>query len=200
MIINTSQEQALVDCCPCSIPTCASPRLSCESIQGYAYLTGELPSHIYFPEDAALFPNEPFDSDDFKMYKTLRFNYEDEESSGWEQLHKDSIVSVAFGGVGLVDVSPTFTITSSDPAGAGEWHEVPSNPVTVAESRAIAHAAIEAALDFDDPEYDKGNECSSSSIHPSTINNVTYDPLTLNCIYSRYKYGVPDGIFFPKCD
>jgi len=38
MIITTSQERALVDCCPCSIPECAAPRKECQSVAlcGYA--------------------------------------------------------------------------------------------------------------------------------------------------------------------
>lgn len=176
MKIHTSNDQALVSCCPCDPPTCEGPRQECQSLAAAAILYG-----WNKPEDY------PWVGLDLMFYKTKRWA---QEGGHWSQYSWNSILEVTLGGK-VISEEREQTATTGGVENYTPYSNTYSDGVTRLSLYEEAHSLALAALTWDDEEMAKGDSCHAVKWTWSGIANVVGHEYTETFV--RYRIGVPEG-------
>lgn len=179
MIIRTSQDAALVNCCDCGPPDCAEPRRECESLTGIGYLYGFVNDDLPLPQ----------------WYLTLYKNLRQEYANGghWFTYEWNTIIEVYLGGK-LVSVPMVRTDNNGGPSTFEQpLTETYTGGVTFADAVSEMETIMEAALDWDDSTMDKGSDCAPTrSEYYTEFTAGGNRPNDFSLTFVRYRIGVPD--------
>lgn len=180
MIIRTSQDAALVSCCGCLPPEAPAPRKECQSLTAIGYL------HGFVNDDL---PREQwYDT----LYKKLRQQYAD--NGHWYTYEWNTIIEVRLGGKLVSDPM----VRTDDNGGPETYHQPAtdtySDGITFADAVTEMVQIAKDAVDWDDEQMNKGNDCSTRRVENySQFSAGGYRPNDFSLIFVRYRIGVPDG-------
>ena len=179
MIIRTSQDAGMISCC-CTTPDCAAPRQECQSLTGIGYLHGFVDDNL--PEE--------------EWYQTLYKNLRQEYANGgrWYTYEWNTIIVVHLGGKLVSE-----PMVRTDESGGPYTYDQPitstyTGGVTFADAVAEMEQLLTDALDWDDEDMTKGNECvPSRSDSYIEFTSGSYRPEDFKMVFTRYRLGVPEG-------
>ena len=157
---------AACDCC--AMPLCPVPVKECQSLPGRGYPAGQ--------EDNYGHP-----------CKEIRLDY---GQGGWIRYRSSSFVA-AYLGIGGVKVTPEVTITMTHGGILlGGYTTTYVDIITPEESQAAAYAAMLAALDWNNAQMRKGDDCAALR------DNLPWNPWlsqSLAVTFVRYRWRIPDS-------
>lgn len=183
MIIRTTQDLELINCCGCDFPSTEEPRKECESVEAEGYLYG----FISFVGDTS-------------RWKATRQSYAD---GGWMLYTYDNNYRIWVNSVEITD-APNVTITNNGGPYTGALTTTYEDEITPAVGRAAILAIIDAEITEED--YVSG---SCASPYLETIASGTLNP-GIELMRTRYRIGIPvdydrstfetqwDEVFFPQ--